>query len=464
MSEIRYSVFTALNQLSDEAILEAELPELGKAVLPPHRKKAHGLLVGGWIAAAVCAVVAIVAVVALIRTGHINPIKPPDDTTDPVETTTGDTNASTDSDTSETAAEPVVFVPWNGSTATKFAGGSGTYADPYLIETPAQLAHLAGLLNAYGSATSPFASAYYRLEANLDLKGREWTPIGAGDYPFSGYFDGNGHTIRNVTVTTALKSGERAVAGLFGSICGGTVRNLSVSNVTITITSMSSSCTGLFAGGLAGYMSASKNDGDLTIMDCKINQVSIKMDKMTTHYTGGLAGRINVFDGGSLRAERIQATKVYLNIENGEKSHQGLLAGYVQCDNLVDLRDVCLEGSAKNVYTRDGGTVGAVVGVLNNRGGRFAALNVFARLVNSTGYVREAFAYKLYGTKDQKETFSFENVFVYSTTPYGSNIVYYATETELSIRNCAVTQTLPANHGFSEAVWDLSDLSHPRLK
>ena len=201
MKDVRYSVFVALNDISDKAILEAELAPVGVAVPPrpdapsgqpdgTRKEKRAGLLLpfAGWIAAALGIVLAAGIMVALIRGGVlVNPFGPPPDT---------DTDTSTEQTTDEPAEEPV-FEVWDGTVATHFANGQGTRADPYIINKPSQLAYLAKQLKVKNSS---YATKYYRLEANLDLNRYEWTPIGTEGGVFKGHFDGNGHIIRNVSL------------------------------------------------------------------------------------------------------------------------------------------------------------------------------------------------------------------------------------------------------------------------
>ena len=108
---------------------------------------------------------------------------------------------------------------WDGtSVASQFAGGSGTQSDPIRIETAAQLKLLADKVN---SGTT-YAGIYFRLESNISLANKNWTPIGS-EYVFSGHFDGNNNQITEMRVTT-----DDNHAGLFGSISGGSVSNLKV--------------------------------------------------------------------------------------------------------------------------------------------------------------------------------------------------------------------------------------------
>lgn len=79
------------------------------------------------------------------------------------------------------------------------------------------------------------------LEADIDLEGEEWTPIGrvgttgTGLYhDFCGTFDGKGHTIKNFSSTGDNSSDEGHNKGLFGGTRHATVKNLIVENATIS--------------------------------------------------------------------------------------------------------------------------------------------------------------------------------------------------------------------------------------
>ena len=83
------------------------------------------------------------------------------------------------------------------------------------------------------------------LDKNIDLTGKEWTPIGTSSSSYTGTFDGGGHTITGLTVT-----GSDEYAGLFGYIGkdGGTVKNVKLENVQITSNNQYAN-----VGGVAGY-------------------------------------------------------------------------------------------------------------------------------------------------------------------------------------------------------------------
>ena len=108
------------------------------------------------------------------------------------------------------------------------------------------------------------------LTADIDLTGKNWTPIGTSfSNKYTGTFDGGGHTIKGLTVTT-----NDQFVGLFGSIgYAGTVKNVMMEDVQITSNHGSG-----FAGGVAGF-----SDG--TIENC-----SVSGSVSGTVYVGGVVG------------------------------------------------------------------------------------------------------------------------------------------------------------------------------
>ena len=132
----------------------------------------------------------------------------------------------------------------------EFAGGSGTFEDPYLIETAEQL-----------NAVRKGPSNHYKLIADIDLSDwGNWVPIGGtasygflpgwdkadkGAHTFYGSFDGNGHVVSGMQIvinepTPHLTEGENWRAyGLFANV--GTnpakykIKNLGVVNFNIDV-------------------------------------------------------------------------------------------------------------------------------------------------------------------------------------------------------------------------------------
>ena len=110
--------------------------------------------------------------------------------------------------------------------ADKYAGGSGKKDDPYIISSDLQLAKLANDVNT-GSNKVMKSGEYFKLTKDIDLKHGIWTPIGStkctkgnSDRYFSGIFDGDGHTIRNMHIEWDIETGKEASWGLFSRLYG----------------------------------------------------------------------------------------------------------------------------------------------------------------------------------------------------------------------------------------------------
>lgn len=121
-----------------------------------------------------------------------------------------------------------------------------------------------------------------KLTTDIQLS-ENWTPFAPGDgyisNAFGGTFDGNNHTIKNLTVT----NGD----GLFASVNGATIKNLKVEG-TISGTSAN-------VGGIVG-----KTQGDVTITNCSFTG-SVSTSKLgSSNAAGGIVGRVNA---GTLKVE-----------------------------------------------------------------------------------------------------------------------------------------------------------------
>jgi hypothetical protein len=138
---------------------------------------------------------------------------------------------------------------------------NGSADDPVLIRTAAEF-----------DAIRYNLSGYYILANDIDLSEfPNFVPIGAFvpasnapedeenpnlDLAFTGVFDGNGHTVSNVTISEPTKAG----VGLFGCVAGdnGTVKNLVVKNVTVTGANM-------LVGGVIGYAASANPIENITL-------------------------------------------------------------------------------------------------------------------------------------------------------------------------------------------------------
>ena len=128
-----------------------------------------------------------------------------------------------------------------------------------------------GLMNVAELVNGGKSDINITLTADIDLTGKDWTPIGTDyDNSYKGTFDGGGHTITGLTFTTNDK-----YAGLFGRLNkAGTVKNVVMEGVQIT----SNQIYGGSIGGVAGYSWG-------TIENC-----SVSGSVSGTVYVGGVVG------------------------------------------------------------------------------------------------------------------------------------------------------------------------------
>lgn len=137
------------------------------------------------------------------------------------------------------------IVGWKGvfspalSVQQRAFAGAGTQRDPYQIASPLDLALLSGTVN----GGRDYEGVYFRQTVDLDLAEiPNFVPIGTfdgGSY-FCGTYDGDGHTISNLTITGAVRDNVNNNA-LFGTL-GGTVINLGIVSGSIA-----GSCVASFA-------------------------------------------------------------------------------------------------------------------------------------------------------------------------------------------------------------------------
>ena len=192
----------------------------------------------------------------------------------------------------DTFTEGVKGAVWNGEVATGYAGGKGTKADPYLIETPNQLAYMLKhdvvATADKNNKTSASMGKYYKLTANIylnDITDPEWMDNSPNSWfttdsaeRFGGNIDGDGYTIFGLYFNGTAAGALIPYADIWG-------RDISFKNINISDSYISSS--GYFVSALVGYIyGGTKNT--VTYSKCYVSEsVTIKT---TSQYAGGLLG------------------------------------------------------------------------------------------------------------------------------------------------------------------------------
>ena len=170
-----------------------------------------------------------------------------------------------------------------------------------------------------------YSGKIVRLMVDLDLSSEaNWKPIGnLVSYPTQSFdgicFDGNNHTISNVTVND--NTPENAVAALFGSVVNATIKNLTVKDVNITSTH--------FAAGIVAYTSNTPS-----IINC--------------HVVGGTITSTPELKGSSY--------------DNGDKA--GGIMGY--CTTGTTIKDCTVEGVTITAYRDLAGICGYADGTVTD--------------------------------------------------------------------------------------------------
>ncbi len=251
----------------------------------------------------------------------------------------------------ESTKEEMVVIhegPWDGTTKDTNFNGTGTEADPYLIQSASQLAGLAANVN----GGEKYSGQYFKLTTDIDLNNKEWTPIGiSASYYFGGSFNGDGHRISNLYINASttyqalfgyVRTPDNSTTVVLKNfIVDGSVTNtksytagvLAYGTNNVTIQNVGNeadvTCTasnGQYTGGVAGYLAVSSGTYSILVDSC------YNKGNITASYNrlGGLCGGIS--RSGSNTSLSVtncyNAGKVTGNHANANYNQFGGLIGY----------------------------------------------------------------------------------------------------------------------------------------
>ena len=269
----------------------------------------------------------------------------------------------------------------------------------------------------------------YRLKADLNLKDTPFNGIGSAGQPFTGMFDGQGHTISHVTVNAP--EGENA--GFFNVIKGATIRDLKLVDVEITgktnvgglvgnaqvqldSDDLSKNVANLIGGcSVSGTVTGTKNVGGLVGLNegktdpQTLFSIASAVDKCAANVTvngkemtGGLVGKnggtiTKSSSGGTVKGDTTTGGLVGDSSGDIYDSHTSCtVAGRSHTGGFVGFSD----GAVKNCYSIGGvsGTdyTGGFAGVISRAENVVSAGQVTIAGTPTQGY-NGGFAGKLYG-------------------------------------------------------------------
>lgn len=227
-------------------------------------------------------------------------------------------------------AEGETVDTWDG-TAVAFTQGSGTKEDPWRIENAEQLAYLAQQVN----NGTDYERNHFLLVSDLDLNGKEWTPIGTYGNPFWGGFDGGGHTITGMTIT-----GDGDYVGLFGECRNFTADSSYIKSVTVKGANISGHS---HVGAIAGE--------GANISDC----YSIENTICAAWCVGGICGSLTGNISGCYNSSSVSGN-----------STAGGIMGSASSERTVGVVEYCYNIGAVTVRQQDS-SVGGITGASAHR-------------------------------------------------------------------------------------------------
>ena len=227
-------------------------------------------------------------------------------------------------------AEGETVDTWDG-TAVAFTQGSGTKEDPWRIENAEQLAYLAQQVN----NGTDYERNHFLLVSDLDLNGKEWTPIGTDGNPFWGGFDGGGHTITGMTIT-----GDGDYVGLFGECRNFTADSSYIKSVTVKGANISGHS---HVGAIAGE--------GANISDC----YSIENTICAAWCVGGICGSLTGNISGCYNSSSVSGN-----------STAGGIMGSASSERTVGVVEYCYNIGAVTVRQQDS-SVGGITGASAHR-------------------------------------------------------------------------------------------------
>lgn len=229
----------------------------------------------------------------------------------------------------------------------RFSGGTGTAEDPFIISDATDLEELSD--NVENNKES-FAGQYFLMTSDIDMSNvANLRPIGNNfgrsadlpDFirPFSGTFDGAGHTIRNLQ----MEHRNGLFGGLFGIIDNATIKNVNIDNSDIYI-----------SVGAAAIVGA--GTGKCSIVNCHVGEnVSITNG---SYYAGGIIGGLLQGDGSTIADCTNAATVKSINISGGiiaNNSQTGLTIE--RCGNVGNIVEANSYTGGICGYTTEGLTI-----------------------------------------------------------------------------------------------------------
>ncbi|MCH5252047.1 MAG: Ig-like domain-containing protein [Lachnospiraceae bacterium] len=218
-----------------------------------------------------------------------------------------------------------------------------------IIENEEQLIAFAQFVN---NGDDDYAGKYVKLGDNITLT-KPWEPM--GEYSegkneeetkkFSGTFDGAGHTITGLSITSNTSSS--VCVGLFGYVNGGTIQNLTVKG---EVTVVGKENIDIYVGGIVGH----NQNG--TVKNCR-SEVSVKVENTSDPHRIYIGGIVGYNEGGGTVTDCRNHGDVEIDDSDGSGNYAGGIVGQDKVGRVENCRN---HGDVKGIDNRTfaGGIVG----------------------------------------------------------------------------------------------------------
>ncbi len=236
------------------------------------------------------------------------------------------------------------------------SSGTGTKADPFIIANSTDL-------NTFGSKMNK-NTAYWKLSADIDLNGAEWTYGKNSAAIFQGHFDGNNKTIKNFKIIPTSAKNNGFFCALQGTVDSrAEVKNLTIDSVTILQTGNLDNNT--ITGALAGNVTEYTDIDSVTVKNVSISFVNLTK----TNYIGAFAGRVEKNNSAIAHCAVVSPSiDVSGEISGGASYIGGAIGQFAGSANLLSTIDSLVVSSPSvtiNKISIKDSYVGAVFGRFN---------------------------------------------------------------------------------------------------
>jgi len=227
-------------------------------------------------------------------------------------------------------------------------------------------------ISKYNTSKAGFEGRSFVLMHDIPLSMKSWTPIGGSAVPFKGDFDGNGHTISQLLITSG------SYIGLFGYTQGGSIKDLTIDvaeiagseHVGVLAGYLGSTASGIkvthsnisgnrYVGGIAGYLASPISESTVEYVGVTCDRIDISYPYNITYLGNNAGGIVGLADADITNCKAFHAMiSSYRDV--------GGITGNIQ-ESVESMRiSGCDISYATIIVDIDGGNAGIVSGRVQN--------------------------------------------------------------------------------------------------